>query len=142
MLGAEKEIINTYVETGQVKLVFWPITDYGARSVNAATAAHCAGEQNSDAFWAYHDRLFENFGQTYSGDRTYFVETAVGIGLDQAQFEACYDGDDVRATVNRLNNERQTLGIFNRPTFDINGQMIVGAQPFSVFAQAITAALP
>ena len=45
-----------YVEKGLVKFVYKDFSVVGGRE--AAEAAHCAAEQ--DAFWQYHDKLFEN----------------------------------------------------------------------------------
>lgn len=142
MLGAGRQIVDTYVASGQVKVIFWPITDFGQTSIDAAASAYCVGQQDVDAYWHLHDRLFENFNQTYGGDRSYFVNAAVAVGADQAGFEACYDGGEGHDVVTRLNQVRLDRGISRRPTFDVNGQLLFGTPPFETFDQAIQAALP
>ena len=142
MLGAEREIKANEVAAGQVRLVFWPILDLGPNSLNAATAATCAGEQDPAAFWAAHDTLFENQGDLYGADRQYFVDVAAALGLDGAAFAACYDGEAVREQLAALDAARREAGIFNRPTFDLNGQRLIGAQPYDTFAAAIATLLP
>jgi len=107
--------------------------DHGQSSVNAHAAADCIGRQDVDAFWAVHDDFYENQGQLFGAGRDFFVQTAVNAGLDQAAFEACYDSGDVHARVQNLDTQRREMGIFSRPSFDINGQLLVGSQPFSVF---------
>ena len=87
------------------------------------------------------DDFFANQGDLFRADRSYFVDAAVALGLDQATFEECYDSGTGHFAVTELDSARRQLGIFNRPTFDINGQLLVGSQPFSVFAQFIDAAL-
>lgn len=141
MLGTEPEIIRDYVVTGQVKLVFWPVLTYGNPSLYSAHAAHCAGQQNPDFFWALHKALFENQRDLSRADRDYFVQTAVAFGANQADFETCYDDPAALEEVRQLDNIRRQRGIFSHPQFDINGRILVGAQPYNVFAQAIDAAL-
>ena len=142
MLGAEREIIANEVAAGQVRLVFWPMLDLGPNSLNAATTAFCAGEQDPAAFWAAHDTLFANQGEVYGADRQYFVDVAAGLGLDATAFAACYDGETVRDLIAALDAARREAGIFNRPTFDLNGQRLIGAQPYDTFAAAISGLLP
>ena len=141
MLGAEPAIIANYVDSGQARLVFWPMLDHGNASLNAHAAADCIGRQDADAFWRVHDDFFANQGDLWRADRSYFVNTAVALGLDQAAFEACYDSGEGHFAVTELDSVRRQLGVFNRPTFDINGQLLVGSQPYDVFAQFIEAAL-
>ena len=141
MLGAEPEIIANYVDRDLVRIVFWPMLDHGNDSLNAHAAADCVGRQSTDAFWIVHDQFFANQEDLWQENRDYFVAAAVAAGVDQAAFEECFDNGTGHATVTELDSIRRGLGVFNRPTFDINGQLLVGSQPFSVFANFIEAAL-
>ena len=142
MLGAEPEIISNYVDHGLVRIVFWPMLDHGNASLNAHAAADCIGRQDVDAFWQVHDEFFLNQGDLWQANREYFVNMAVISGVDQATFEACYDSGTGHATVMELDSIRRNLGVFNRPTFTINDQLLVGSQPFEIFEQYILATLP
>ena len=137
MLGAEPEIIANYVDQGLVRLVFWPMLDHGNASLNAHAAADCVGRQSADAFWVVHDQFFTNQDDLWQADRDYFVAAAVATGVDQATFEECFDSGTGHATVTELDSIRRGLGVFNRPTFDINGRLLIGSQPFSVFSDYI-----
>jgi protein-disulfide isomerase len=141
VLGAEREVIANYVDSGQTRIVFWPILDHGNASLNAHAAADCVARQDVDAFWQVHDDFFANQGDLWQADRSYFLNSAVALGLDQDAFAECYDSGTGHAAVTELDSARRQLGVFNRPTFDINGQLLIGSQPFSVFAQFIDAAL-
>lgn len=141
MLGTEPDIIANYVETGRVKLVFWPVLNHGDPSVYSTLTAECVGQQDPDLFWAAHKYLFENQNDLWGADRDYYVNTAVALGADQATFEACYDGPDGIATVLELDAIRRQRSIFSQPVFDINGEIFVGAQPYDAFA-AIFDAMP
>jgi predicted DsbA family dithiol-disulfide isomerase len=142
VLGAERGIIANEVAAGQVKLIFWPMLDLGPNSENAAVTAFCAGEQDPAHFWAAHDTLFENQRSVYLAGRDFFVETAAALGLDGPTFEACYDGEAMRDHIRQLDQARRDKGIRQRPTFDVNGQLLLGAQPYETFAEVILDQLP
>lgn len=136
MLGTEPDIVANYVENGQVKIVFWPVLNHGDPSLYSTLASECAGQQDSDLFWTMHEYLYENQSALWGANRDYYVNTAVQLGANQADFEACYDGQDGLATVMELDALRRERGIFSQPIFDINGQLLAGAQPYDTFAQA------
>jgi protein-disulfide isomerase len=142
VLGTEPDVVANFVETGQVKTIFWPILNHGDPSVYSTITAECIGQQSVEAFWQAHDILFENQRDLWNADRDYYVQTAVAVGVDQAAFETCYDNPDTLSQVQKLDEIRRQWGIFSQPTFDVNGRVFSGAQPFSVFEEVITAALP
>lgn len=142
MLGTEPDIVSNFVATGQVKVIFWPVLNHGSPSVYSTITAECVGQQSVEAFWAVHHHLFENQQDLWSADRDYYVDTAVTIGVDQAEFEACYDNPDTLSHVQKLDEIRRQWGVYSQPTFDVNGRVFSGAQPFSVFEEVIAAALP
>jgi protein-disulfide isomerase len=136
VLGTEPEIKARYVKTGQVKLVFNPILDHGDHSVQAHQAAECAGEQSM--FWSMHDRLFAEQGSLFGGDpREMLKMHAAELGLDSAAFNACLDEQRYLEKVTAQDNYRREIGIRTRPTLDINGQLVVGPQPFPAFEAVI-----
>jgi 2-hydroxychromene-2-carboxylate isomerase len=65
------------------------------------------------------------------------VQTAVAVGADQAEFEACYDGAEGTAKVLELDDLRRQRGIYSQPTFDINGTIQGGAPRFEIFAAVL-----
>ena len=142
MLGAEQEIITNHVLNGQVKMVFWPMLDLGPNSENAAATAFCAGEQDPAQFWAAHHRLFEDQSSVYLARRDFFVGVAAELGLDGPAFEACYDGEPVRTLLHELDAARREVDVRQRPTFDVNGQRLLGSQPYGTFAEVIASQLP
>ncbi len=85
-----------------------------------------------------HDLLFEQQHTLYSGDvREAIKNLAVQLPLDTQQFNACLDEQRYADWVKSQDERRRQLGIRNRPTFDINGQLLVGAQPFEAFQNLI-----
>ncbi len=133
MLGIEPEIVATYVETGQAQIVFWPVLNHGNPSVYATLTAECVAQQSTDAFWEIHELLFTNQDELWGADRDYYVNLAVSVGVDQTEFEACYDGPAGLDTVLGLDDLRRQRGVFTQPIFDINGQIFAGRQSFETF---------
>jgi protein-disulfide isomerase len=136
VLGTSPDIVANYVETGKVKMIFWPMLDYGQPSINSTLAATCVGQQDPKLFWQMHELLFQNQRELWEADRGYFVSTAVSLSADQATFEACYDDPATLAEVTALDELRHERGIRSRPTFDINGNILAGSLPYETFAEA------
>lgn len=137
---AEKQIIANYVNTGKAKFVFKHYAFLGQESVWVSEAAECANEQ--DKFWEYHDWLYDN--QALESDLAYYskanlIKYAGRVGLDVNKFSFCLSSDKYSSRVNSDYSQGQSAGVTGTPTVFINGQMIVGAQPFSVFKTAIDA---
>ncbi|MCA9923609.1 MAG: thioredoxin domain-containing protein [Anaerolineales bacterium] len=142
MLGTEPEIVANQVARGEVQIVFWPVLNHGNPSVYSTLTAECVAQQSTDAFWQIHELLFANQDDLWSADRDYYVNLAVSIGVDQAAFEACYDGPSGLDTVLALDDLRRQRGIFSQPTFDVNGQIFAGRQSYETFDTIFTQLLP
>ena len=133
----EPTLLNTYVDTGKVKLVWHDFTWIGNESVDAAQAARCAGRQGQ--FWAYHDYLYahqrgENAGQFSPQNLAAF---AVNLNLDSAAFNTCLElTPDVPAIRDALNRGLEH-GVEVTPSFLINGDLRVGAPPMNRLAALI-----
>lgn len=126
-----KKVLSTYGDRIHFIYRHFPLPNH-PRARPAAEAAQCANEQGK--FWAYHDRLFGDQSRLSDAD---FKQHAAELGLDAAQFTACYDSRKYRADVDtdiRVGNE---AGVSGTPAFYINGRMLSGAQPFDVFKKVI-----
>jgi protein-disulfide isomerase len=140
VLGTEPEIIETYVKTGQVKIVFNPMLDHGDLSLQAHQAAECAGEQGR--FWPMHDHLFFYQSRLFNeGPKEVSKELAAELELDTEQFNTCMDEQRYAELVQSQDEHRRELGIRTRPTLDVNGQFIVGPQSFNSFQVTIDSKL-
>jgi protein-disulfide isomerase len=99
----------------------------------AALASECAAAQ--DAFWPYHDRLFEN--QQLADTDEAFVQLASDLDLDAEAFATCMADEAHMDTVQQDFSEGVSFGLRGTPSFFINGRLIVGAQPISAFRAII-----
>lgn len=134
-------IEEKYIATGKVKLVYrhFPLSFHQNAQV-AAESAECAGDQ--DKFWEMHDMLFENGSGDGTGlskeDILGYAET---LELDVTAFTECLDSGKYTEKVADDMTMGASQGVSGTPGFLVNGVLVVGAQPFSVFEAAIEAAL-
>jgi protein-disulfide isomerase len=134
-------IDQTYVKTGQVRIVIKNFPVHGEPALKAAEAALCASDQ--EHFWDFHDRLLEDYyrGDTSAASNEGLKQIAADLGLNTTAFGTCLDKDQYRQQVIDEATEAQKLGVSGTPTFFINKQSVVGAQPIEEFKKVIDAAL-
>jgi protein-disulfide isomerase len=138
----EPQIIADYVVTGKVYYEYHSVGAFiGAESADAAEAAYCAADQNK--FWEYHDMLFANWTGENAGDFTpdKLQAYAAALQLDTGKFNTCLSTKAHADRVDQDVAEAKIGGVHGTPAFLINGKLLVGAQPYGVFQQAIDAAL-
>lgn len=130
-------MVEKYVEDGTLKIEWRDFPYQGQESVNAALAARAAGQQGK--FWEYHDLLYENQGSGNSG--AFSDEKLSGfareLGLDVERFEPDFRSQEISAAVQADFEAGQSAGISGTPTFEINGQRLVGFQSLETFEQLI-----
>ena len=85
-----------------------------------------------------HDALFDN---GVAGGVSSFKQFAADIGLDTDEFNECLDSGAMADEVAKDLKDGSAAGITGTPGFIINGKLVSGAQPFSVFKQVIDAEL-
>ncbi len=145
--NTEHQILEDYVMTGKVNLIFKDYTIIGQDSVNAAHAAHCAGEQGK--FWKYHNVLYDNWGGENSGwaSNENLMKFAQQVELDMDMFAECNVDGKYAQIISTSNSDAQTLGITGTPAFYVISantgqvQQIQGAQPYEVFERIFDAML-
>lgn len=139
------QIREAYLKTGKVVLVFrdFPLEEIHPNARKAAESARCAGEQGADQFWRMHDLLFAraaDWSQLPDPVDT-FKGYAKELELDQDAFAACLDSGRTSEAIDADLSAGLAQGVRGTPTFFLNGNMLVGAQPYEAFAQAFDALL-
>jgi len=124
-----------YISTGKVRFIYRHFAIVGKSSEVAAQAAECAGEQRK--FWEYHDKLFASAGYPFAFTDGKLKSYAKELGLKSQGFNQCLDSGKHLKKVEGETAIAFLLGARGTPVFFLNGQMIVGAQPFEVFEAAI-----
>jgi len=136
------DIIDNYIETGKVNLVFMDLPFLGRDSITAAQATYCADDQGK--YWEYHETLY-NFQEAIdngwaSKDR--LVSFAFNLDMNLDEFNDCMDSSKYAKRVKANYDESQRFGAEATPTFLIISpdgavKKITSAQPYSVFSQVI-----
>jgi len=125
---------------GQVLLIFYdfPLTSIHPQAMAAANAARCAGEQGAAAYWTMHDRLFANPEQWSVQDpNVVFSQYGQEQGLEMERFDECLASERHSAGIQADLDLGQSRGVNSTPSFFINDQPLVGAQPLPAFTNAI-----
>jgi len=136
------DIIDNYIETGKVNLVFMDLPFLGRDSITAAQATYCADDQGK--YWEYHETLY-NFQEAIdngwaSKDR--LVSFAFNLDMNLDEFNDCMDSSKYAKRVKANYDESQRFGAEATPTFLIISpdgavKKITSAQPYSVFSKVI-----
>ena len=137
--NTQHKIINEYVMTGKVNVIFKDFTIIGPDSIGAANAAHCANEQ--EKFWEYHDHLYNNWSGENNGwaSNKNLVNFANELKLNVQLFSECMNSNRYNEMIGQSNLDGQALGLTGTPAFYVISmnnqqvQFISGAQPYEVF---------
>lgn len=136
-----KQIRETY-GPDQVRFIYrdFPLTQIHPEAEPAAVAAQCVfREAGSQAFFDYHDQLFEN--QETLGNDLYFDLAANIDGLDQDAFASCVNNQETLEEVQTDLDEGIASGVTGTPATFVNGALVSGAVPFEEFKSLIDAEL-
>jgi len=90
-----------------------------------AESAECAGAQGK--FWQMGDALYAE--PPANPDPASLARLAGSLGLDEAKFDACMTGPEVKLLVEQQRQAGDALGIYGTPTFFINGIRFTGVLP-------------
>ena len=138
---------TAYIDTGKVRYVFrdFPLEQIHPHARKAAEAAHCAGEQGK--YWEMHDLLFHN-QQSLEVEK--LKAHARSLQLESTAFDACLEQGKYTDKVQKNYQDGVAAGVRGTPGFflgktkadeTIQGTLISGAQPLTVFQQAIESLL-
>ncbi|RME30843.1 DsbA family protein [Candidatus Woesearchaeota archaeon] len=134
------KIRSEYIDTGKVKFAYrdFPLS-FHQNAQKAAEAGKCAFAQGNDYFWQLHDKMMSNQQALSVDDIKGYAATIEG--LDTEAFNTCLDSGAMTDAVKKDFDAGRAAGVRGTPGFFVNGKPISGAQPYSVFKQAIDAEL-
>lgn len=144
----KSQIIDNYVNTGQVKFLFkdFIVNDRpnDKASTLASRASYCAADQGK--YWQYHDEVYnnsqgENVGWVTKDSLKQFANN-VQIP-DLTKFSECLDSQKYSDVVTQNHQLARWLGVSATPTFlvvkrGIQPEGIEGAQPYVTFQEVIS----
>ena len=139
-----ERLVDAYPDHVQLVFRHFPLNQIHPNAQKAAEASEAAGAQ--DAFWEYHDLLFERQSEWSRLDtaaaRDYFVELAGELNLDTERFAQELDEGTYAADVARSEQEATALGLPGTPTGIVNGRIATQLpREISVWQQYINSAV-
>ncbi len=124
-----------YVEPGKVRFVYinLPLSSVHKNAATAAEVAACAARQQR--FWPMHDLLFRHQDQwaPLASPRAYLLALGDSVGLDRARLASCVASRASAAEVQADAERARRSGAISTPTFYIEGALLEGAAPVTVF---------
>jgi protein-disulfide isomerase len=113
----------------QVRLVFkdFPLETIHPWAMSAAITGRCALQQSTDAFWKYHDSVYDN-QDLISPENAYnkLLEFAVQAGATEDKLKACIADPKTQDLVRQSMAEGHSLDVNSTPTTFVDGRRLVG----------------
>lgn len=133
--NAINPLVNEYVKTGKVRVVFKDFAFLGPDSQTIALNARAVWEAYPDKFYEWNKTLFANQGQENTGWATKAVIaslTAKVPGIDQAVIDGLLEKNSVKyqAAIDADKAEAVKFGINGTPGFIIGTQIIPGVPQY------------
>jgi protein-disulfide isomerase len=113
----------------QVRLVFkdFPLESIHPWAMTASATGRCVLQQSSDAFWKYHDAVYDN-QDVISPENAYdkLTELAVQAGANADKLKACVADPKTQEQVRQTIAEGKALDVTATPTTFVDGRRLVG----------------
>jgi protein-disulfide isomerase len=146
------KLIENYVATGDVRVVFIEFPYLGADSMTAAVMNQCVwrvvNDSNPDAYWRWHSAVFEaqekeNSGWASRANLLALTRDVEGVSADAVERCMTRNRDAIEGNIETDSQRARALGISGTPGFIVynreseRGGKLVGAQPYDRFESAI-----
>lgn len=143
------ELKKNYIDAGKLKLVYRNLPlPFHQNAHKEAEAALCARDQGGDSiYFKFHDQIFTKTTSNGTGLALDQLPIIAGnIGLNVSQFQQCLDSAKYKDYIDKDIAYATKVGANGTPTWfvgkstlngTIDGQIIVGAQPFTAFQPTI-----
>jgi protein-disulfide isomerase len=124
-----KNLLSTYPKEVHFYFKEFPLESLHPWARTAAIASRCVYRQNADAFWAYHDWIFDKQDDiTPDNVKDKIQEWAKSEkGIDAAKLAACLESKDTDAEVSKDIAEGHALRVDSTPTLFINGRKLAAS---------------
>ncbi|MEV0669192.1 thioredoxin domain-containing protein [Mycobacterium sp. NPDC050441] len=138
----ERELVERYVDAGQLRIEWRDYPIFGPQSMSAARAGRAAAEQGK--FWEFNRAVYAAAPERSKADLTdeELIAFARQAGVpDIDRFTAGMRGNTFDAAINADLAQGAGIGVPSTPAFLINDVPLLGAQPTEDFVRAIDGAL-
>lgn len=105
------------------------------KAMPAAEAAQAVfALKGAEAFFKYHDLVFENQKNL---DRSDLEGHAQKMGMDMKKFKQALDKKEHRPAIRKMQAVARRLGASGTPAYFINGRFMNGARPLAAFRKLV-----
>ncbi len=123
------QIVNNYIESGQVNMVWkdYPLTEIGHEWARpAAMTMECVyREGGDDAFWNVKEKVFANQNSLSSGNvESEIIGYAEEENVSSDAVQSCLDNGNPGQEVDQDKSDGRSSGVSGTPTIFVNGQEI------------------
>ena len=111
MLEVEPQLIESYVNTGNMRIIVRPLLQTGEDALLAAHAAACAGEQQR--YFTMRSAIYASQGDLYMAEDMgqALQQLAQDIGIDTGAFASCMQQDAYPIHLGQGIGNRRPAGI-------------------------------
>ena len=121
------QLMNEYKSRVRVYFRDFPLANH-EWAQPAAVAGRCIYNQEPEAFWAYHDWIFDNQGAiTQANLKDRVMEHAKTTGVDTLKLNGCLADEAAAAKVEASLGEGRAVGVSSTPTLFVNGRKLAGS---------------
>lgn len=124
---ALEQLREEYDDKVRVYFRDFPLTQKHDWALTAAIAGQCIQAQSPEAFWTYHDWIFEKQETLTAAnmvDET--VKLMAGGAVDSSKLQACIDSRETLKIVEMSLAEGRAAGVDSTPTVFVNGRKMPG----------------
>jgi protein-disulfide isomerase len=135
------DLKKNYIDTGKVRFYSRDLPlDFHPNAMRAAEAARCASDQGQ--FWKLRDVMEANPDKL---DMNSLMADAADLKMNLDTFRACVESEKYKNAVQTDVMEAMKIGANGTPTFvigkstsdGVDGELVVGAQPYPMFDQKL-----
>jgi protein-disulfide isomerase len=135
------DLKKNYIDTGKVRFYSRDLPlDFHPNAMRAAEAARCASDQGQ--FWQLRDVMEANPDKL---DMNSLMADAADLKMNLDTFRACVESEKYKNAVQTDVMEAMKIGANGTPTFvigkstsdGVDGELVVGAQPYPMFDQKL-----
>lgn len=144
------QIIKNYVDTGDAIFVYrdFPLSFHEPAATTEAQAAQCVFKLAGDEkYYDFANLIYANTGTNGKGmSNDKLLELVDKVGVNKGDFQKCVDSGEFKDEIKQDETDGGDAGINGTPGFivgildsegNVDGEMVSGAQPYSVFQTAI-----
>jgi len=138
---AVSQLMNEYVKTGKVKIVFKDFQFLGPDSITAGLAARAVWEVAPDKYYEWHNAMYEKQDSENSGwgSKKDILSLTKSLGIDSvrvAQLMVSKESDYQQA-MDADKSEGGKFGINGTPGVIIGNRLLAGAESYSTVKQLV-----